>query len=465
MSFLTGGSSRALDNAAPQRFKINGVFFGDSQTDNGIYINPNSYPKNWGKGYIDNYSRSWGYMSWLPLLSRGNIRIIRNYACQTNGLLIPGTNPVGYPLSRQVSIFLADPLALTANRAFIEIGQSDAGIQVNGQYLTIAQCLTELETQIARLKMPVTLITSMPKGGIPTGVVADGMALWIWLLEWRKACQSLANNSKGWITFVDAYPLVNSNTVPDTLPVSMSYDTIHTNSASAFLTANAVVKAHIPPDMPADVPWPAPGYNGSTNGAALDQGFSNPTFSGTAGVAGAGVTLGAGSITTGLTLSGVAGGTVAGGNANVLPSDIPDSRGNMQSCLIDCAAAGDGLTYEFADSAGPNFLSAGDTAIAFMLARINYTGFVLPRNLYFRLLAFVNPINHVGLQHEQNAINEVSLPITQSLVVLLQTPPVTPPGTPTVLQTRFRPVSGSAGQMSIDVSNLTILRFKNGVSY
>ena len=467
---FTAADVGALRAASPQRYAVGLGLFGDSIASNGYYSSVTEYPQWFPPAALDNYERSWGWATSVGPLSMQRITVVKNFAVQTNGLLVPGTAPTGYPLSAQVTAALADPLWPSVTRATIVVGTNDATVtKADSTYATISQCAAELLTQISRLGKPVTLISSPPRGGTVTTVVGDSVAIWAWLQEWRATLKRIADASKGWISFVDGYTLGNSpTTTPDVIQSGSTYDNIHPNNVYAYRIADAFVSSILPTGVAGDIDiWPNASFAGSTNAALLDQGFANPTFAtASGGTAGSGVTLGAGAIAGSLTLTGIGTGTIASGGATVAATTIPGGVGNMQSMAITSGAAGDGIdvTTATAHAAGGTFLNPGDAAWAQMLVRVN-SGGIYPRNMFFRLQGIAGS-TYNRLLWEANGSNEKALPLTASKTYLLRTPLfVAPPTALSALVVKFRPIFDAAGAGSIDIGNLEIRRFRSGGVY
>lgn len=469
-NYATGRFPKNPISSAVAEYTENIALFGDSLNANGYYSSTTQNPQWFPEAALDNFERAWGWATWVGPMSMQRARVAKNFAVQGNGLLIPGSSPAGYPLSVQVGLALADPIWPTVTRAVIMVGTNDATTQkADGTYPSVAHCASELLAQIERIGKPVTLISCPPRGGTVTTVVGDGLAIWAWLQQWRAVLKRIADASNGWISFVDAYTLGNSPTTsPDVIQAGSTYDNIHTNNVYAYKIADAFVSSILPSGIGGDVDvWPNASFAGSTNAALLDQGFANPTF-GTAsgGTAGSGVTLGAGAIAGSLTLTGIAGGTIASGGATVAATTIPGGVGNMQSMAITSSAAGDGIdvTTASAHAAGGAFLSEGDAAWAQMLVRVN-SGGIYPRNLFFRLQAIAGS-TYNRLSWEANGTNEKALPLTASRTFLLRTPVFVATATAlTSLVVKFRPVFDAAGAGSIDFGNLEIRRFRSGGVY
>lgn len=431
------------------------VVFGDSiPGQNAIYstgTDPDGIvPPAWFvDGAVDHSWRGWGWLSWVGPISMQRIQIVKSYCVQTNGLLINGSAPTGQPISAQVSRFLADRAArrVKANRAIIHVGTNDS-------QFSIAACAAELVAQIARVGMPVDLVSSPPRGGTPTAVVGDGLQLWAWLQQWRATCKRIADDSGGAVKFVDAYALGNSpTTVPDVMLAGYTYDDIHTNNAYAFRIADAYVSSLLPSGLgngDLDL-WPNNSNASSSGGANLiDQGVINPVFGNTSGGTGSGV------VAANYTIANIGTASHVG---SVIPN--PNGIGYMQRMAITSNAAGDGvsLTTGSFHEAGGTFLRAGDECYLQGLVTVNGGG-IYPRNMRFQLAAFDGTNTWVRKLFDIDAAKEVAMPLPGTRTFLMRTPKlVVPPGlTFSSVTGSLRPTFAAAGACMIDVGNFECRR-------
>jgi hypothetical protein len=285
----------------------------------------------------------------------------------------------------------------------------------------------------------------------------------------RAAYKQISDDSNGRVSFIDFYSLVNTPLAsPDEMQAVFTYDNLHPNARASFLLAQRFVAAFTPENPLSGVDiWNSNRYAGNTNAAGLNQGFINPVLAtASGGTAGAGVTLGAGAIAGSLTITGVATGTIAGGNATVAASTIPGGSGNMQSMIITSAADGDGVTVVTASAhaAGGQFLVPGDYAFAQMLCRINAGG-IFPKRLYFRLIGFATPTTKTStLFDDIIPLNDaVAIPELSGVTLLLRTPLIyinSGMGNLTNLQLTFTPVFAGAGNCTINIGNIEIRRIR-----
>lgn len=459
LSLVSGDRNWPMPSS-PDRYQVGVALFGDSLNANGYYSSTTEYPQWFPDAALDNFERGWAPGPWLGPMSMQRIRVVKNFAVQTNGLLVAGTTPAGYPLSVQVTTALADPLWSKVTRAIIVVGTNDAATtKADGNYGTIEECAAELLTQIARLCKPVTLVSAPPRAGTVTTVVGNSLALWAWLQQWRAVCKRIADDSRGYINFVDAYSLGNSpTTTPDVMAAGSTYDNIHWNNVYAYKVADAIVSSILPSGIAGDLDvWPNASFAGSTNAALLDQGFANPVFATASGGTGTGTIAGS------LTVTNIGTATHSG---TVAACTIPGGNGNMQSLAVTSNADSDGVDVvtATAHAAGGTFLSPGDAAWGQMLLRVN-SGGIYPRNLFLRLTGF-NGSNYNRVLFENNDTNEDALPLTASRTFLLRTPLLVAPATAlSSLTLKLRAVFDGAGAGSIDISNMEIRRFRSGGVY
>jgi lysophospholipase L1-like esterase len=437
------------------------ALFGDSISQNGYYSSSGTSASAWFvPGSTDMFERSWGYGTWIGPLSMQRVRVVKNYGIQTNGLLVPGTSPVGYPLSTQVTAALADPEFVNVDRAVFLVGSNDASaVKADGTNVTIAEATAELLRQIARINKPVTLATVPPRGGTVTAVVGDSLRLWAWLAEWRVVCKRIADNSRGRVAFVDAYRLLNSpTTVPDVFAAGYTYDNIHPNNAGAYLIADAIVSSLIPTGISGDLDlWPTNTSAATTGATKLDQGFANPTM----GTASGG--SGTGTIAANLTVTNIGTATHSG---SVIAN--PNGLGNMQRIAITSNAAADGVNVatDSFHAAGTQFLSEGDEAYVQMLVTVN-SGGIYPRNMRCLLTAFNGTTTYLRMLHETDPTKEVALPLLATRSFLMRTPTfvMSPGAALTNLQGTFRATFAGAGACTIDIGNIECRRSRSGGVY
>lgn len=439
--------------------------FGDSNSHNSVYsdgADPNGIaPPPWfsSSALTSNFWRAWGWESWIGPLSMQRAQVVKSWAVQGNGILCPGSSPAGWPLSRQIDLALADPAWAKINRAIILIGTNDA-LQGTTTPSTVDQCAAALLTQIARLNVPVDLISTPPNAA--TTVVGGGMQVWAWLVQWRAKLKQIADASKGRIRFIDAYSLGNTPlTSPDGFAAGMSLaDAIHTNNAYAFKIADAWVSATFPSSLAGDLDiWPHAAYAGSggSNGQ-IDQGFVNPIMT-TAG----GTGTGTGTIARFLTIANNGG---ASHNGSVATSTIPGGVGNMQSLAITSAGSGDSVDVTGQEVLGSaaGFLADGDAAFMQALVRINAGG-IYPRNVSLRLSGYKNPTTVAAQCFEPGTTNgrEVALPLAGTRTMLLRTPLlVSPTGGFGTITPRLHVEFAGAGSCTVDIGNFEVRRLRAG---
>jgi hypothetical protein len=455
-------SVRALvSEAGEARTFARVVVFGDSiPGHNAVYTtgtDPDGIvPPPWFvDGAVDHSWRGWGWISWVGPISMQRIQVVKNYCVQTNGLLAAGTSPVGQPVSAQVTRFLADRAAgrVKATRAIIHVGTND-------NQSTIAACAAELLTQIARLGMPVDLVSSPPRGGTPTTVVGDGLQLWAWLQQWRATCKRIADASGGSVKFIDAYAQGNTPaTVPDVMQAGYTYDDIHTNSAYGFRIADAYVSSLLPSGLAGDLDlWPNNSNASSSGGANLiDQGVINPVFGTTSGGTGTGTVAGSYTITN-------VGTATHSGSVVANPNGI----GNMQRIAITSNANNDGVNIATASfhAAGGTFLSAGDEAYLQCLVTIGAGG-IYPKNMRLQLACFDGTTTWVRKLFDIDAAKEVAMPLSAARTLLLRTPKFVVPSGLTFASVTgsLRPIFAAAGSCTIDVGNFECRRTRAGTGY
>ena len=460
-------SLQGLAVADGNRYAIGLGLFGDSITNNGYFTDgtspdgasPSAY---FVPGTTSNNARAMGWSTWVGPMSMQRIQVVKSWARQTNGVLAAGTSPAGFPLSVQITQALADPAWSQVNRAVVLIGTNDTTS-------SIATWTAALLVQLARLAgKQIDLITPPPRNdGTATAVGGDSLAGWAWLMQVRAVLKRIADASGGRIKYIDGYSAVNTGAVPDALGANnVLPDNIHPSNVGAYLIANAYVNAVLPSSLGGDLDiWAGTGNAGSTNAAALDQGFSNPNF---LTASGGTLSTGTGALPAGLTLTAI--GTGAAGACSVAANTMTSGTGNMATIPITSSAAGDGvdLTTSSVHAAGGTFLTTGDVAWAQMMVRIN-SGGIYPRNLFFRL-TFFNGTNYFSLLYEVpgTAGDEKALPLTASRTFLLRTPSFTVPAgiaAASSITAKFRPTFAAAGSCTIDVSNLEIRRIRSGTVY
>lgn len=457
---LTSFQAAAVAKGSPPRYAIGIGLLGDSITNNGYYTDAASpdgatVASWWVTGATNNNARGMGWSTWVGPMSMQRIQVVKSWARQTNGVLAAGSNPVGWPLSAQVTQMLADPLYAQVDRVVILIGTNDTAF-------TLAAWTAELLAQIARIGRPVDLITPPPRNDA-TATTAGGDSLrgWAWLQQARLVLRRIAEASGGMVRFIDAYSKVNSPTTsPDVLPANnVLPDTIHPSNVGAYLIADAYVAATLPDSLAGDLDiWPNNSSAASTGAAALDQGFTNPVFATTTGG------TGTGTIASGLTVTNIGTATHAGS-----PVTNPNGIGNMQRIAVTSNAAADGvdITTSSVHASGGTFLTAGDEAFAQVLVTLN-SGGIYPRNLFTRLTYF-NGTNYLSLLFEvpSTAGDEKALPLTATRSFLLRTPKfIVPSGAAASSVTvKMRPTFAAAGACTIDIGNLEVRRIRSGGVY
>lgn len=467
-NMLTPTQLQEVLAASPQRYRIGLAVFGDALAKYAIYSNGVE------GGGLDpawfipearaNVWRGWGWPAWVGPLSMQRIQVVRSYARSSNGLLCAGTAPAGYPLSVQLTLALASAEWASVTNAAIHIGLNDTlnGAPIfGGRYPTVQECATELLAQIARIGKPVTLISAPPTNTGPTTVVGESLQRWAWLLEWRAVCKRIADESKGWVSFVDGYSLGNSPTAAaDVLAAGSTYDNLHSNNVYAYKIADAVVSSLIPSGVSGDLDlWPS-NTSAATAGAVLmDQGFANPTLGVASGGSGTGVIAGS------LTVANQGGATHIGSIVS-----NPYGLGNMQRIAITNAGAGDGVLVTSATfhAAGGTFLAAGDKCWAQALVTVN-SGGIYPRNLQLKVEGFQSPTTYTGTLFAGQAVatDDLALPLTATRTYLLRTPTLTMPAGAAFsnLQIKFLPAFAGAGACSIDIGSIECRRFRGGGVY
>lgn len=432
---------------APFGFQRGLGLFGDSLTQNGYVTSTSSTS-------VDVVQRSWGWATWVGPMSMQQVQVINSWAANGSGVIATG----GTLLEDQITQALSSSSWPYVSTAVILIGTNDSAYD-------IPTFISRLLVQIDRLSKPVVLMTPPPRGGTVTVSVGSGFQLWSWLMELRAQLRRVADQSGGWITYVDAYSQVNSpTTVPDVIQAGYTYDNIHWNSAGAYRAANAFINAVLPTGITNNFDiWTNSAFASSTGAAQLDQGFQNPVLgTATGGTLNAGITgTGAGS----LTFTAIAGGSAV---ASVISN--PNGFGNMQRLEITSAADNDGIdvTTSSFHNVGPdsNFLQAGDVAWAQAVVTIN-SGGIFPKNLFFRLTGFANPVNYNALWSELDTSKVAALPLTATRTFLLRTPLLTVPTGVTFssLTIKFRPVFAAAGACTIDIGNIECRRFRSDGVY
>jgi lysophospholipase L1-like esterase len=460
-----------VSGAGNSPFSIGVGLFGDSITNNGFYTTgaspdgsmPSAF---WVAGATENYSLGQGWGSWLGPLSFERIRLVRSWARQTNGLLIAGSSPTGYPLSVQVTQALASAEWASIDRAIVMIGTNDTAS-------TIDACAAELLKQIARIAKPVTLLAAPPRSGTVTTVVGGGLAHWAWLQQWRAVCRRIADASSGRVAFVDGYrPVCSPSASPDVMASGyLLADTanLHPNNAGQYLIADAIVKSILPNGIEGDLDiWPNNSSAVDTNAAGLDQGVRNPLM-----VVGSGGTL-----------SGFSGGTAAtdtpqyytttkiGTPTSSVASLVSSPYGGFgQHVEIQSAADGDGYTVASASfhAAGGAFLSAGDVAWAQCIVTLDAES-VYPKNITMRLNGFVNPTHYYAWALcNATAFPEVALPLTGARSFLLRTPPMLVPAgvafTSLIARAGVYYAGAAGAACGSTVSNMECRRFRPGGVY
>lgn len=454
------GVPALVAGASNPRFQYMLGIFGDSITHNGYYnsaVAATAGASWFNSTAADNFARAWGWATFVGPLSMQRAQVVKSWARQTNGLLTPGSTPTGYPLSVQITEALNDPLWPQVNRVVILIGTNDYSYTINA-------CIQELLTQIRRLGKPVDLITSPPRSdAIATTTGGDSMQGWAWLAEWRLALRRVADQSGGYIRWIDGYGAINNPTAsPDAYASGRSYDNIHPNNVGAYLIADAYVQSLFPSGIGGELDvWNTAGWAGSTGANGLiDQGFANPTLATASGGTGTGTIAGS------LTVTNINAGTHSG---SVAACTIPGGSGNMQTIAITSTTGGGGDGVDIAGAtmhaSGGTFLSVGDTAYAQCLLRIN-SGGIYPRNLFWRLQGFDGTTNWNALLWEVDNTKENALPLTATRTFLLRTPILTKSAAAyTNLQFKLRATFAGAGTCTIDISNLSCHRFRSGVSY
>jgi len=432
------------------------ILFGDSLTNGGYYssaADPYGFPpaSYFVPTAVNNFARSYGWSAWLGPISMQRIQVVKSFAKVTNGILCPGTSPVGVNLETQISQALSDPDYALATRCVIQIGTNDA-LQASG---SVDAVLAELVVQIARLNKPIDLLPAPPCP--QTTNAGDSMQIWMWLLKWRDALRGLAAASNGAINFIDSYASINNPTAsPDNFASGNSYDNIHTNNAGAYRTALAYINYLYPFGVPAAKGlWPNNCHaSTSGSGAKIDQGFANTCLGTASGGTGTGTIAGSFTVTNG------AGASHSG---SVATTAIPGGLGNMQTLAITSSAAGDSVQIEGANAAfsGGNFLATGDAAYFETLIRIR-SGGIYPRNIMARMIAN----NVVGVTYdrqlfEPSAAQEVALPFSGDTVLLMRTPTFLRDGNQlNTIVTRLRFEFAAAGSCTVDFCNWQVRRIK-----
>ena len=429
---------------------------GDSHPNNAYYTDGASPdgltpPAYFVAGASNNNSRSYGFPSWLEAISMGKVVVLASFARQTNGFLTAGTNPVGVPVSVQVTQMMAHKLWSLCTKVICLGGFNDG-------LFSRASVVNELKAQQARTGKPWAVLSPPPRSdATATTVGGDGMQRWAWTPALRLDLKRASDESGGRLRFIDTYPLVNNPTAtPDAWRSGWTYDDIHGNNAPAYTMAKTVVDDLFPAGPGTNFElWRTSAWAGASGANGLvDQGFSNPTFATTTGGT---LSTGSGNLPAGLTLTAIGGGSA--GLCVVAACDIPGGSGNMVTIPGTTTASGDGwdLTSASAHGAGGTFLTPGDQAYAQMLIRLN--GGIYPRNMFFRLTGF-NGSNYHALQWELDVSKEIALPLSGSPVFLLRTPILTCPSGAALssLTFKFRPTWAGAGTPSISVSNPAIIR-------
>ncbi len=458
--------------AAPQRYSIGVVIFGDSQANNAFFTSgtapdgasPSAF---WVDGATENYSLGQGWPAWLGPLSFERIRVVESWARQTNGLLAAGSAPAGFPISVQVSQHLASSRRSQCRRAIIQTGTNDSAF-------TVAECAAELLKQIARIGLPVTLVAAPPKAGTVTAVVGDSLARWAWLQEWRAVCRRIADESGGWVSFVDGYrPVCSPTTSPDVMAagyVLADTQDIHYNNAGAYLVADGIVNSILPTGISGDLDiWPNNSSAVDTNAVLLDQGVRNPLM-----VVGSGGTL-----------TGFSGGTAAtdtpqyyttlklGTPTTSVASLVASPYGGFgQHVEIQPAANNDGFSVastSFHNAGRTQFLQPGDMAWAQCIITLDAET-VYPKNIGMRLNPYTGTTNYYAYAMLGSpTYAEVALPLTGARSFLVRTPQFVVPAGVTftsIIARAFVYYAGSAAAAcGVTVSNMECRRFRSGGVY
>lgn len=448
--------------ASPQRDVTYIGLLGDSHTHNGHYNSAVGAlaGATWhDTDATDNITRAWGWSTWVGELSMQRVRVVKSWAMQTNGVLATGSNPAGYPLSRQITNMLSDPLFARVNRVALMIGTND-------RVYSLPSWEAELRAQIGRIPRPIDLISIPPRADATnTTIGGDGMQAWAWYHNANAILSDVAARSGGKIRYINTRSMLNTpTTVPDVWATNHSYDNLHGTSVAAYKIADVYVNSLLPAISATGLDvWTSNSYAGSAGANNLiDQGFINPLF-GTAsgGTLNTGIT---GTGAAGLTISQIAGGAAA---ASVVSNGIT-GIGNMQRLAVTSSGNGDGVDVTGATmhAAGGTFLQPGDQAFAQALVTLN-SGGIYPRNLFFRLQGYDGTTNWSALSHELNTTNEpIALPLTGTRSFLLRTPIFTAPDLPmSNLQIKFRPTFAGAGACTIDIGHFECRRFRGGGLY
>lgn len=435
---------------------------GDSQPHNAIYSSGagSTTPLgNWfADGSTDNYWRSWGWPSWVGPMSMQRIQVVKSWARQTNGILTPGTNPAGYPLSLQITTMLADPIYSKVNVVALMVPTNDTAY-------SLSVWAQELRKQLARISKLVLLIAAPPRNdSVATTDGGDGLRGWAWLLQARKIARQIADESNGRIKWVDGYTKNNTpGTTPDVAPAGtlLAADNIHTSNVGAYNISDAVVAAlgQISTTTDIDV-WPHNSSAADTVGTSpsyrLDQGIVNPLMLSAGGTVPAGTAYGNQTIAAVGAPTSVTGAT---GTAS------PLGFGNLQQVTTVALASGDGfsaLTASF-HNAGGTFLSAGDAAWvqAYVVLK---AGGIYPRTMELRLAGFQNPTNYIYACFALNATNEYALPLSGDRAFLLRTPTFYAPVGINLsnLQGRLLVYYAGAGTSVVQYGHFECRRFRSG---
>lgn len=440
-----------VSDAGPARTALKLVAFGDSiPGNNAIYSNGTDpdgiVPPPWFvHSAVDNSWRSWSLLAWIGPLSLQKIQVERSYCSQTNGLLTAGTAPVGQPVSAQVTRYLADRAAgrVKADRALIMAGSNDVSV------FSVAAMVAELLTQIARLDMPIDLLSIPQRGASGNTTVIDvpsGQQMWGKIQQWNAALKNIAAASDGKVRFIDFYALGNTPTaVPDVMRTDRTYDDLHSNNAYGFVGADAYVASVLPSGLAGDLDLWSSNSNAASSGGAnmIDQGVINPLMGTASGGTGTGAVAGSHTITNVGTATHV-GSVIAN----------PNGVGNLQRIAITSNANNDGVSFATASfhAQGGTFLNAGDEVYLQCLVTINSSG-IYPKNLRLQFLALDNlATNWLRKVFDIDAAKEVALPLTAARTLLLRTPSfIVPAGlTFTSVVGSLRPIFAAAGACTID---------------
>lgn len=432
--------------------------FGDSNSHNAIYTTGGvAGMKRWFyDDATDNYWQPWGWESWVGPISMQRVRIGKSWAASGTGVFATANYPQN--LAYQISEALIDPAWSDIHAVVVMIGTND----YNNSILDWRQ---NLLTQLKRINKPVYLCSPYPRAdAVNSATVANGLVGWAWFLNMREECRRIADNSGGWIRYVDTYSVLNSPSAgTDAFAAGYTFDNIHSNYLGAYKAADIIVKAVCPSGVSGTIDtWPSNSSAATSVGASsdfkLDQGHANPLMIATGGTVPAGSAYGSQTIVAYGSPTSVTGAT---GTAN------PLGQGNLQQITVASLADGDGFDATSASfhNAGGTFLGPGDSAWGQALVIVK-SGGIWPKSILFRVIGY-NGSNYTRSWGTFDPSKEVPLNFGQDTALLLRTPLITvPSGIAAFSSLTLRLGVKYAGAGSgVTQYNMECRRFRAGQSY